>query len=595
MLQSSTDFIASQKGIPKIKIVGPLLDDPDVKIDFQTTSERPFETLINPISPSTLADRGLTLLMDLLSQSGMYLAEPQEHQQIPLNGSTTQNTISSATVLEKSAPKEEVLELSALAEFPIAQGQPGMVNFEGQARPRMENLIIARAASYLMQLVDAGECSLPLLCSQAPVVLWKAQSRQRLEPFIPNESLCSRCLSLNLTPEEFLPSGPYDQAIHRESSRTLAQYPFAALTINEACPLCRLIKHGLSAANTGATAIDLSQLYCNVSMQYFSVFGDNVGQMESFRLLAVSGTLPGEKRSTIRVDLVPVESRNYPMAFIGRQVRENEISLRLIRRWPEQCENIHGSRCANMDYNHIEGKDKESNSTARLTKLLQHLRFIDVQENCLTSFSQLERYLALSYVWGKAKSSHTTKANLHERLQHGSLSPAVQNLPTLIIDAMALTRGLGERYLWVDSLCIVQDDECSKNHAINEMNLVYEGALMTIVAASSHSAEEGLPGVRPDSRTVIQECATFGPDLKFIIPHNMQALDQTAWAGRAWTFQEHCFSKRKLIFLNGQVTFTCSWDAPCREDIISELQVFGMEDYVYKLPGSHSKLESIIP
>jgi hypothetical protein len=49
-------------------------------------------------------------------------------------------------------------------------------------------------------------------------------------------------------------------------------------------------------------------------------------------------------------------------------------------------------------------------------------------------------------------------------------------------------------------------------------------------------------------------------------------------------FQEYLFSPRRLIFINGQVVFQCCWDSPCREDILSEYQIFGMEDHVYKLP-----------
>jgi hypothetical protein len=50
------------------------------------------------------------------------------------------------------------------------------------------------------------------------------------------------------------------------------------------------------------------------------------------------------------------------------------------------------------------------------------------------------------------------------------------------------------------------------------------------------------------------------------------------------SFQEEFFSPRRLIFVNGQVIFCCGTDWAFREDIVSEYQVFGMEDYVYKLP-----------
>ena len=53
------------------------------------------------------------------------------------------------------------------------------------------------------------------------------------------------------------------------------------------------------------------------------------------------------------------------------------------------------------------------------------------------------------------------------------------------------------------------------------------------------------------------------------------------------SFQEYFASPRRLVFVNGQVALKCSWDSPCREDIVSEYQTLGIEDYVYKLPGPH--------
>jgi hypothetical protein len=171
----------------------------------------------------------------------------------------------------------------------------------------------------------------------------------------------------------------------------------------------------------------------------------------------------------------------------------------------------------------------------RLEDLLKHLNFIDVRENCLTTLYKPERYVALSYVWGTSKSSFTVKANLNERMKPGGLTAVIDQISAVILDAISLTRDIGERYMWIDSLCIVQDDSTSKQEAISKMDIVYENALMTIIAAADGNADDGLPGVRHCSRRMAQASATIGPDLRMIVPHNLKALEHSTWASRAWT------------------------------------------------------------
>ncbi|KAN0096752.1 HET domain containing protein [Hyaloscypha variabilis] len=87
------------------------------------------------------------------------------------------------------------------------------------------------------------------------------------------------------------------------------------------------------------------------------------------------------------------------------------------------------------------------------------------------------RYLALSYVWGK-----------------GALFALHGQLPRVLQDAMDVTRYLGERYLWCDALCIVQDDADFKHSQIALMGDIYGQALLTICALSSPDASVGLLG-----------------------------------------------------------------------------------------------------
>jgi hypothetical protein len=88
--------------------------------------------------------------------------------------------------------------------------------------------------------------------------------------------------------------------------------------------------------------------------------------------------------------------------------------------------------------------------------------------------------------------------------------PLLKQLPQTIEDAMELTGKVGFRYLWVDRLCITQDGLEQKAQQINEMNFIYENAVLCIVAVSGSGAYSDIPGARPGQRCNSQETKAFG-------------------------------------------------------------------------------------
>lgn len=132
---------------------------------------------------------------------------------------------------------------------------------------------------------------------------------------------------------------------------------------------------------------------------------------------------------------------------------------------------------------------------------------------------------------------------------------------------MNVCRGLGERYLWVDSVCIVQDAE-DKLDEIGQMDKIYQQAKMTIVTAHGTDANAGLPGVRPESRKTSQHVISL-KRMKFcnFLPGLAQAVDASFWNTRAWTYQERLFSNKKLHFSEHQVFFECQ-HGQYREDMM---------------------------
>lgn len=164
-------------------------------------------------------------------------------------------------------------------------------------------------------------------------------------------------------------------------------------------------------------------------------------------------------------------------------------------------------------------------------------------------------WACLSYVWGGDQRDKTTMSILPEYLNDICLDI----LPQTIKDAVSVCRELGIAYLWIDSFCIVQDDEIDKAREIPRMAFIYRYALLTIAASRAHTVDEGfLHHVSPfcyqrfaptslrfrdrcgrESKVVImtEECP------KFILHKPKEPIES-----RAWTLQEQLLSPRLLSY-----------------------------------------------
>ncbi|MCJ1382015.1 hypothetical protein MMC17_005127 [Xylographa soralifera] len=185
------------------------------------------------------------------------------------------------------------------------------------------------------------------------------------------------------------------------------------------------------------------------------------------------------------------------------------------------------------------------------------LRFIDVINRCVVEAPSDRKYVVLSYVWGQAAMCLLTKSTVATYAQPGSLSRDL--IPATIEDAMTVTSALGEQYLWVDSLCIEQDNEADKVIFIPQMATIYGCAEVTIIAAATIDAHAGLPGIRPLTRKVQQNPISlngviFMPSLENYTGLFSNSIQDESVRGtsnyntRGWCFQERLLSARSLIF-----------------------------------------------
>lgn len=225
------------------------------------------------------------------------------------------------------------------------------------------------------------------------------------------------------------------------------------------------------------------------------------------------------------------------------------INMWKISRWPVCCDMDHESVC----------------HTLPAWKTLDHLPsliLIDVESWRLVLVEPVQ-YVALSYVWGRIPDIlETTIANFGTLQRPGALaSPSLSSrLPRTVHDAIILTKAMNQRYLWVDRLCIVQDDYENKKAQLDNMASIYTRSYFTIVAADGSDADHGLRGVPGTalSRNYEENMYRFSERCTMMqAPIPEEKLDTKDWHTRGWTFQERTLSNRNLIFFHNQVFWEC--------------------------------------
>ena len=138
----------------------------------------------------------------------------------------------------------------------------------------------------------------------------------------------------------------------------------------------------------------------------------------------------------------------------------------------------------------------------------------------------------------------------------GSLALPEQ-LPTTIDDAIHVTRNLGLRYLWIDKYCIPKQNLAEKQRQINQMDLVYSAAEITIVVAAGHSQQYGLPGITNGRRINAPSLSAKGVQIYCYPGLSDDSVWSSCWNSRGWTFQEMVISRRCLTFTHEQVVLEC--------------------------------------
>ncbi|PMD16794.1 HET-domain-containing protein [Hyaloscypha hepaticicola] len=251
-----------------------------------------------------------------------------------------------------------------------------------------------------------------------------------------------------------------------------------------------------------------------------------------------------------------------PGIFTSRPVADDsssEACFKVTQYWLKTCLETHGSLCQVVD------------------KLPLPTRVLDVglQESTHVTLyipnGQHGQWFTLSHCWGRSHPVTTTISNLESQCTGIMIS----TLPKTFRDAIYITRRLGYRFLWIDSLCIVQNSVIDWQEESVKMNTIYSNAVLNISADAAANSSEGIfdsstnttaqrgPGyMLPTSKPSLVQIPVHSPKtgLKYTlyIWYNKEFAYNQPLQERGWVLAEAVLSHRRLRYTSSGLSWSCT-------------------------------------
>jgi hypothetical protein len=185
-------------------------------------------------------------------------------------------------------------------------------------------------------------------------------------------------------------------------------------------------------------------------------------------------------------------------------------------------------------------------------------------------------YVALSYCWGDPDIHPPFKTTKQNIKRHKAAIPA-SSMPATLRDSIFITAYLGFRYIWIDALCIIQDDPKDWAAEAEHMDKVYSNATLTITADRGEGSSSGIFGsqsignapqeLKLNGRPIYVNNNTVREHPRGVTTEPISDESEPI-NRRAWTMQEATLSKRTLRYPGPEMLWSCSsfFACACRRD-----------------------------
>ncbi|KAK1777571.1 heterokaryon incompatibility protein-domain-containing protein [Copromyces sp. CBS 386.78] len=386
--------------------------------------------------------------------------------------------------------------------------------------------------------------------SPAPIVTTAPITLRTPEAFRATlTELCNHCLNYNFSRETLDPS--------YRSGRwhiDVVFTTFGKLVRSSAiCPLCRTILEGLESD------------FAKKDNQGFSL-KHRVGKR-----CKILVSIREESETTISFFIVPPEEKNprYPVPRLTESnlrvysetadwarspplIPWSEPCVDRLKQWLIECVHSHGPQCCRM----LSGEEIDESSPPVLPS-----RVIDVgplsgleASRLVESNGRRAYYTALSYCWGSTQKSDRPYLTTTTTVEKHLSELPWDLLPKTIQDAILLTRAIGIRYLWIDSLCIIQNSNADWEKEAAKMGTVYARARLVIAATTGADAEAGLFPFQ----TYIHRPSAKSPSLYFRKLANERGTGhKLPLFTRGWATQEWVLARRTVFWTQERMAWCC--------------------------------------
>jgi hypothetical protein len=373
-----------------------------------------------------------------------------------------------------------------------------------------------------------------------PPPAWRHEAGARETP------LCQRCAGIDFG--KIIPR-------RRGTSTGAVKLGTASdIAVNPSCSLCLLFSHNYHQRQfcVDDQVYYLYPFYTSHIYAYRWIYGPGLqGIPKTISFTVVEGRdiqsmLSGNAwvmRDTIKGTgwISPIATSSTDSGFAGRELGQ-KVDFALIKGWLDFCTTNHRETCGIIS-----------------SRVMLPIRVIDCASRTIMTAAPEWRYVALSYVWGKSPPMESEEVWC---AIDGQVLPAP--LPNVIEDAIIATQKLGFQYLWVDRYSINQLDTQHKKSQIQQMDLVYSRASCTLIAAAGSNPSVGLPGTSTTPRKPSFSVSTRHGSYVSVPPDPLLKIEDSVWNTRGWTFQEALLSRRRVVFCDDQVYFSCGGMA-CRD------------------------------
>ncbi|KFY31014.1 hypothetical protein V493_01478 [Pseudogymnoascus sp. VKM F-4281 (FW-2241)] len=330
------------------------------------------------------------------------------------------------------------------------------------------------------------------------------------------------------------------------------------------CLSCSLIQGIVQARGTRESNFKTAQVYVNkdgclyVSATYISTI-DGIGTYEKLYPFTVR-----EKTWDV-IPMMPVDN------FTTPDPPTLESAVPLIQTWIQRCDLDHSC------YKHSLGIPTQLPT-----------RVIDVGDSSHDPYlyithGETGRFIALSHCWGPPEMPFTRLTTTQTNLSAHCQRITIEKLPRTFRDAINVTRDLGLRYIWIDSLCIIQDSTEDWILEVSRMADIYRNAYITLAADRASHSDAGLfitDSCATNSGAQIPQFSQLdntGTSHQIFITRDWRILEKNQRQGdagkrplchvseavsklssRAWVLQESILSPRTVHFTNAELVWECS-------------------------------------